>query len=469
VGACEFPSTVSLSSCTGTLVHPEVVLYAAHCGSSYGSVFFGDDTSGAGFSVDTEFCDTHPSFGGIGNGTDFAFCKLSEPVTSVPPTPPLMGCEVDVLTEGREVWIVGFGQNDDGGYGRKYKALVQFNYFDSVGDANVGGNGTTICYGDSGGPAFVQLPAEMGFDGSWRAFGIASYIYTPCGNEGFHAVMHRGIDWIEDASGVDVTPCHDADGTWNPGPECKDFPLATDTGSGSWDSACDPGPLSSWSSNCGPSYAETNDQVAPRVTFVSPSDGEFLPGDPVTGKADVRVELTAEDDESAVASVQLLVDGSAVGEPDVASPWVFELKLGEGDHELSAIALDEADNEGQGGPIAHPLGRDAPPAAESSGEDGGSDPPEDDDQGDGGDGTGGSGLPSALPATYGMGGAPGCSCTTTPASAPLWLLLLLFISRSVRTCTRSPRSRAARPRPRPSCTQPRARATSTSTASDTSA
>ena len=46
-------------------MHPEVIVYAAHCGSGYGSVFFGDDTSGAGFSVATEYCQTHPSFGGI--------------------------------------------------------------------------------------------------------------------------------------------------------------------------------------------------------------------------------------------------------------------------------------------------------------------------------------------------------------------------------------------------------------------
>jgi hypothetical protein len=467
--ACEFPSTVSLSSCTGTLVHPEVVVYAAHCGSSYGSVFFGDDTSGAGFSVATEFCDAHPSFGGIGYGTDFAFCKLSEPVTAVAPTPPAMGCEVDVLTEGREVWIVGFGQNDDGGSGRKYKALVQFNYFDQVGDANVGGNGTTICYGDSGGPAFVQLPEDMGFDGSWRAFGIASYIYTPCGNEGFHAVMHRGIDWIEEASGVDVTPCHDADGTWNPGPECKAFPLAIDVGSGSWDSACDPGPLSSWSASCGPSYAETNDDVPPRVTFVTPTDGELVASDPVTGKAEVRVEVSAEDDASAVVSVELLVDGIAVGGPDLAAPWVFELKLGDGEHELAAVAVDEADNAGQGGPIAIAIGSEAPPESESSGEGEGGDPPHDDDEGDAGEDGGSEDGSPALPASYGMGTVPGCSCRTGPSGAPLWLLLLLFTSRSARTCRRSPRSRADRRCLRESCRRGRARGTSTCCASGTSA
>ncbi len=464
VGACEFPTTVSLGSCTATLVHPEVIVYAAHCGSSYDSAFFGDDTSGAGFSVATEFCARHPSYNGIGTGTDFAFCKLAQPVTTVVPTPPLMGCEVDVLTQGRDVWIVGFGENDDGGYGRKYKALVQFNYFDSVGDANVGGSGTTICYGDSGGPAFVQLPEELGFDGSWRAFGIASYIYTPCGNEGFHAVMHRGIDWIEEASGIDVTPCHDTDGTWNPGPDCKGFPLAIDTGAGTWNDACDPGPLSGWSWSCGPSYAEEHDDIAPRVTFVTPSAGEQIVGAPGSGKADVRVELDVQD-ESAIVSVELSVDGNVLGVPDVAAPWVFELSLGEGEHELAAFARDEAGNVGAGGPIAIAIGRDAPPEDESSGggdndgnvSAGDGDPPDDDD---------GNALPSALPASYGLGTAEGCGCTSGGGSP---LVLLLLISRWARTCRRSRRSRVDPPRPRPSCTRRRARATSTSSASGTSA
>ena len=446
VEPCEFPSAVSLDSCTGTLVHPEVIVYAAHCGSGYGSVFFGDDTSGAGFSVATEYCQTHPSFGGIGYGTDFAFCKLAEPVTSVVPTPPLMGCEVDVLTQGREVWLVGFGENDDGGYGRKYKVLSQFNYFDDVGDANTGGGGMSVCYGDSGGPAFVRLPEEMGFDGSWRAFGIASYIYTPCGNESFHAVMHRGIDWIEEASGVDVTPCHDADGTWNPGPECRDFPLAIDTGAGSWGDACDPGALSSWSASCGASYGEMHDDVAPVVSFVTPTDGELVPGEPVSGKADVRVELAVED-ESAIVSVELAIDGNVIGQADTAPPWVFELRLAEGEHQLSAVAIDEADNSGQAA-IAIAIGSEEPPASESSSE--GGDAPDDDDR-PSDEESGGDALPSALPASYGMGATPGCSCRSSGGGSPLLLVLvLLFTPRSRGHLMRhgrspaSPRSRSWR-------------------------
>lgn len=29
---------------------------------------------------------------------------------------------------------------------------------------------------------------------------------------------------LEDTAGVDITPCHDADGTWNPTSACDEFP-----------------------------------------------------------------------------------------------------------------------------------------------------------------------------------------------------------------------------------------------------
>jgi MYXO-CTERM domain-containing protein len=172
-----------------------------------------------------------------------------------------------------------------------------------------------------------------------------------------------------------------------------------------------------------------HDDVPPSVSFVTPSDGEFVQGEPVSGKADVRVELAVED-ESAIVSVELAIDGNAIGQADTAPPWVFELRLAEGEHQLSAVAIDEADNSGQAA-IAIAIGRDEPPASEGSSEDGG-DPPDDDDA-PSEDESGGDALPSALPASYGMGATPGCSCRSGGGGSPLLLvLLLLFTSRTAR-------------------------------------
>jgi hypothetical protein len=45
VAVCGWPTTVSMQgSCTGTLVHPQVVIYAQHCGSAMcSSVWMGED------------------------------------------------------------------------------------------------------------------------------------------------------------------------------------------------------------------------------------------------------------------------------------------------------------------------------------------------------------------------------------------------------------------------------------------
>lgn len=100
VTSCGWPTTVSLEgSCTGTLIHPEVVIYAAHCGTKFKSIRFGDDGSGKsdGFSVSTKYCRKYPGYSDNKKGVDFAYCRLSEPVDEFPVVPPLMGCETEAL------------------------------------------------------------------------------------------------------------------------------------------------------------------------------------------------------------------------------------------------------------------------------------------------------------------------------------------------------------------------------------
>jgi hypothetical protein len=198
------------------LIHPQIVAYAAHCGTNYPSIRFGDKISGGGgFSVATSHCRKYPGYTGTGKGNDFAYCKLAQPVANYPIVAPAMGCETDMLEPGQAVTLVGFGNADNGPYGVKRQVVTQINQITSKNEAFIGGGGEDTCQGDSGGPAFVQLG-----DGSWRVFGITSYGGT-CGTGGYYSLMHLGVPWFESDSGIDVTPCTDESGTWNPGPDAR--------------------------------------------------------------------------------------------------------------------------------------------------------------------------------------------------------------------------------------------------------
>jgi hypothetical protein len=249
VNVCGYPSTVELGgSCTGTLIHPQLVVYAAHCGASYPKIYFGENYQAPAKTVNTSGCKIFPG-GGPGEGDDFAYCKLATAVNDVPITPVLMGCETQVLQPGKSVTLVGYGNADNGPYGIKRHVTTTINGIDANNEISIGGNGKDTCQGDSGGPAYVQLA-----DGTWRVFGITSY-GGACGTGGMYSMMHKGMAWLESQSGLDLTPCGAADGTWAPTAGCGHFPTSPGTGGGSWGAGCPSGGLSAnYSSTCGAAY-----------------------------------------------------------------------------------------------------------------------------------------------------------------------------------------------------------------------
>jgi MYXO-CTERM domain-containing protein len=313
---CEFPATVMMLEddetpvmCSGSLIAPDIVLTAAHClipERPIVAIGFGEAGQVFGipaFTVAPTQCEAHPDWANQGH-TDVAYCRLAEPVTTVPIVPLLGGCEVDALQPGVELTIVGFGATW-GSYDEENDMVISMGVgakrwttqiIDSVdlftNEVNmVGANGSqSACFGDSGGPALVELG-----DGTWRVVGAGSHLFDP---GGFPGPMEKGnicgvgvaysfapgaIDWLESETGVDLVPCWDGD-EWVAG--CGDFPMDPNIAAGAWKNGCAGGPLGGFDE-------PTCEPVVSDETGSEESTGDPT-GEPTTGNDDG--ETTAADD-----------------------------------------------------------------------------------------------------------------------------------------------------------------------------
>jgi len=228
-----FPSVVALYTrnnnfgCTGTLIAPDLVLTAGHCGLSMAGVLAGThDLTSGGTWYEIQDVWVHPDYAST---FDIAVYQLSEPVQGIEPAPLLLDCDArDLLVEGADTYIVGFGDIDTFATQptdllHAAVATIRDPYCTDPakscnlevspgGELIAGGDGIDTCNGDSGGPLFVETAAGMVLAGVTSRQALPSTV--PCGDGGIYPRTDAFAAWVEEATGLAMD--------W---PDCPDEPL----------------------------------------------------------------------------------------------------------------------------------------------------------------------------------------------------------------------------------------------------
>jgi secreted trypsin-like serine protease len=199
----DWPGYGPYQVCTGTLVHPRVVLTAGHCTEGWEGtgvetfwVNFDQDALNEATLLVVEEVITHPDYwwGPTSNPRDVGALVLAEPVTDdiAPANLPYEGFLDDLRKEGElnqgktkaKFTLVGYGGTLDWPPPKvEYEDVRQFSVSEyrallkawlRMSQNQATGDGGT-CYGDSGGPAFWTEP-----DGTEILVGITSWGDASC-------------------------------------------------------------------------------------------------------------------------------------------------------------------------------------------------------------------------------------------------------------------------------------------------
>ena len=209
------------AACTGTLITPDVVLTAGHCIDTGPAIVVVDTTDyGApgGEAIRVKSAMAYPSWE---TSYDVGVVVL-EHAAKTKPRSVAAACTVRAgLVAGARVEIVGFGlttKAGTGGNSRLHQAQL------SVGDAacsgsagcnpaiapggefTAGGDDKDACYGDSGGPIYVDAPGGPALLGVVSR--AASLAGQPCDGGGIYVRADKVVSWIQRVTHETVTRTH---------------------------------------------------------------------------------------------------------------------------------------------------------------------------------------------------------------------------------------------------------------------
>jgi secreted trypsin-like serine protease len=197
--------------CTGTLVAPDVVLTAGHCiGIEPIFVVTHADSLEPGTPRDLVAVKWSRAYPEWQDRLDVGVVVLQRMARTKPRAIATACLANERLASGAPVTIVGYGSispdaSDDNTRLHRARVAVTDPFCEhapgclrtagSKGEFAAGGRGIDACYGDSGGPAYIETPGGYALAGvTSRALDIEG---LPCGNGGIYARADKVVAWIQ--------------------------------------------------------------------------------------------------------------------------------------------------------------------------------------------------------------------------------------------------------------------------------